>query len=121
MNAGFIRDLPKNLTQTFRATLEELQDADLLLHVVDSADTDRDAQIVAVERILTDLDLASTPRLLVYNKIDRLTPDERATLAASPQAITLSAPDAQTTRPLLAAMEEALWREGRMERGTLRE
>jgi GTP-binding protein HflX len=118
---GFIRDLPKDLAQAFRATLEELQDADLLLHVVDSADADRDAQIVAVERILTDLDLASTPRLLVYNKIDRLTPEERAGLATVPQAITLSAPDAQTTRPLLAAMEEALWREGRMERGTLRE
>jgi 50S ribosomal subunit-associated GTPase HflX len=59
--------------------------------------------------------------LLVYNKIDRLTPEQRAGLATVPQAITLSASDAQTTRPLLAAMEEALWREGRMERGTLRE
>jgi GTP-binding protein HflX len=116
---GFIRDLPKDLAQAFRATLEELQDADLLLHVVDSADADRDAQIVAVERILKDLELASTPRLLVYNKIDRLTPDERATLADNRQAISLSAPDAQSTRPLLAAVEEALWREGRMERGTL--
>ena len=118
---GFIRDLPKDLAQAFRATLEELQDADLLLHVVDSADPDREAQIVAVERILKDLDLASTPRLLVYNKIDRLTPEACAGLAADQQAIRLSAPDAQTTRPLLAAMEEALWREGRMERGTLQE
>jgi GTP-binding protein HflX len=109
------------LAQAFRATLEELQDADLLLHVVDAADADREAHIVAVERILNDLDLASTPRLLVYNKIDRLTPDERAGLAAAPQAIALSARDAQTTRPLLAAMEEALWREGRMQRGTLQE
>jgi GTPase len=118
---GFIRDLPKDLAQAFRATLEELQDADLLLHVVDSADPDREAQIVAVERILKDLDLASTPRLLVYNKIDRLTPEACAGLAADGQAIRLSAFDAQTTRPLLAAMEEALWREGRMERGTLQE
>jgi GTP-binding protein HflX len=93
----------------------------LLLHVVDSADADREAHIAAVERILNDLDLASTPRLLVYNKIDRLTPDERAGLAADRQAITLSARDAQTTRPLLAAIEEVLWREGRMERGTLQE
>jgi len=118
---GFIRDLPKDLAQAFRATLEELQDADLLLHVVDSADPDREAQIVAVERILKDLDLASTPRLLVYNKIDRLTPEACAGLAADGQAIRLSAFDAQTTRPLLAAMEEALWREGRMERGILQE
>jgi GTP-binding protein HflX len=116
---GFIRDLPKDLAQAFRATLEELQDADLFLHVVDSADPNREAQIVAVERILKDLDLASTPRLLVYNKIDRLPPDERARLAIDRQTITLSALDAQTTRPLLGAMEEVLWREGRMERGTL--
>jgi GTP-binding protein HflX len=118
---GFIRDLPKDLAQAFRATLEELQDADLLLHVVDVADPDREAQIVAVERILNDLDLAGTPRLLVYNKIDRLTPEARAGLVFERQAIVLSARDAQTARPLLAAMEEALWREGRMERGTLQE
>jgi GTP-binding protein HflX len=118
---GFIRDLPKDLAQAFRATLEELQDADLLLHIVDVADPDREAQIVAVERILKDLDLASTPRLLVYNKIDRLTPEERTGLAADRKAITVSARDAHTTRPLLAAVEEALWREGRMERGTLQE
>jgi len=116
---GFIRDLPKDLAQAFRATLEELQDADLLLHVVDAAYEDHEAHIVAVGRILNDLDLAGTPRLLVYNRIDRLTPDERAGLVAAPQAIALSARDAQSTRPLLAAMEEALWSEGRMQRRAL--
>jgi GTPase len=116
---GFIRDLPKDLAEAFRATLEELQDADLLLHVVDGSDPDREAHITAVERILKDLDLASTPRLLVFNKSDRLTPQERDLLVAAPGTIAISALDAQSTRPLLAAVEDALWREGRMERGTL--
>jgi GTP-binding protein HflX len=116
---GFIRDLPKDLAQAFQATLEELQDADLLLHVVDGSDPDRDAHITAVERILKDLDLASTPRLLVYNKMDRLTPEERELVSATTGVIPISALNAQSTRPLLGAMEDALWREGRIERGTL--
>ena len=70
---GFIRDLPRDLAQAFRATLEELDEADLLLHVVDAADPDNEQQIAAVERILTDLGLAETPRLLVMNKVDLLT------------------------------------------------
>jgi len=116
---GFIRDLPKDLAQAFRATLEELQDADLLLHVVDSADPDREAQIAAVERILQELDLASTPRLLVFNKIDLVSPEMREQITVLPGAVSISALDAESTRPLLAAVEDALWREGRMERGTL--
>jgi GTP-binding protein HflX len=110
---GFIRDLPKDLAQAFHATLEELDDADLLLHVVDAADPDRDAHITAVERILGDLHLAETPRLLVYNKVDRLLPEERAILEGSTgQTLAISALDRKTVAPLLAAMEEALWREG---------
>jgi GTP-binding protein HflX len=116
---GFIRDLPKDLAQAFQATLEELQDADLLLHVVDGADPDRDAHIVAVERILKDLDLSGTPRLLVYNKMDRLSAEERELVSTTTGVIPISALNAQSTRPLLGAMEDALWREGRMERGTL--
>jgi GTP-binding protein HflX len=109
---GFIRDLPKDLAEAFRATLEELAQADLLVHLVDAADPDRDAHIVAVERILRDLDLAETPRLLVYNKIDRLLPEERSILAAGGQRLAISALDRKTVLPLLAAIEHALWREG---------
>jgi len=109
---GFIRDLPKDLAQAFHATLEELDDADLLLHVVDSADPDRDAHIAAVERILKDLDLAETPRLLVYNKADRLLPEEKSILEASGRNLAISALDRKTILPLLSAMEMALWREG---------
>jgi GTP-binding protein HflX len=109
---GFIRDLPKDLAQAFHATLEELDDADLLLHVVDAADPDRDAHIAAVERILGDLELAETPRLLVYNKVDRLLPEEKAILVASGRNLAISAIERPTILPLLAAMEQALWREG---------
>ncbi len=109
---GFIRDLPKDLAQAFHATLEELEGADLLLHVVDGADPDRDAHIAAVERILKDLELAETPRLLVYNKVDRLLPEEREILSAGGRNLAISALDRKTVLPLLAAVEHALWREG---------
>jgi GTP-binding protein HflX len=109
---GFIRDLPKDLAQAFHATLEELDDADLLLQVVDASDADRDAQITAVERILKDLDLAETPRLLVYNKADRLLPEEKSILEDGGRNLAISALDRKSVLPLLAAMEDALWREG---------
>jgi GTP-binding protein HflX len=116
---GFIRDLPRDLAQAFRATLEELDEADLLVHVVDAADPDHGEQMAAVERILGDLGLAETPRLLVMNKMDLVPPDQReAVLRAEggADAIALSACDRHTTGPLLAAVELALWREGRLER-----
>lgn len=118
---GFIRDLPKDLAQAFHATLEELDDADLLLHVVDAGDPDRDAHITAVERILKDLELAETPRLLVYNKIDRLLPEEKAILEGNGNTLTISALDRKTVLPLLTAMETALWREGHEVRGGYRD
>ena len=66
---GFIRDLPQDLVAAFRATLEELDDADLLLHVVDASDPAHDAQVEAVEQILETLGLLSKPRILVWNKV----------------------------------------------------
>jgi GTP-binding protein HflX len=116
---GFIRDLPRDLAQAFRATLEELDEADLLVHVVDAADPDHGEQMAAVERILGDLGLGETPRLLVMNKMDLVPPDQREGVLraeAGPDAIALSARDRHTTGPLLAAVELALWREGRLER-----
>src|SRR5207248_4823780 len=64
---GFIRDLPKDLVNAFRATLEELEEADLLLHVVDASDPRHEDQARAVERVLATLDVEGTPRLLVFN------------------------------------------------------
>jgi GTP-binding protein HflX len=111
---GFIRDLPKDLARAFRATLEELDEADLLLHVVDASDPDRDQHIAAVERILADLGLGETPRLMVYNKADRIAPEERALLDSLPGTVAIAAIDPASTAPLLGTMEQALWREGRL-------
>ena len=117
---GFIRDLPTDLARAFRATLEELDEADLLLHVVDAADPAHEQQIAAVEAILGDLGLAETPRILVMNKIDLLPDEERARLGrgAAPDlpVVPISAADGGTTPPLLAAVESALWRGGRIDR-----
>ncbi len=67
---GFIRDLPHALVAAFQATLEETAQADLLLHVVDSASEDRDAQIAAVNQVLAEIGAADVPQVLVWNKID---------------------------------------------------
>jgi GTPase len=119
---GFIRDLPRDLAQAFRATLEELDEADLLVHVVDAADPAREQQTAAVEAILADLGLAETPRLVVLNKMDLVPEEERDVLLRAARVeggkpvVGLSATDAITTTPLLAAIEDALWRDGRLGR-----
>jgi GTP-binding protein HflX len=117
---GFIRDLPADLARAFRATLEELDEADLLLQVVDAADPAHEQQIAAVETILGDLGLAETARILVMNKIDLLPDEERARVGrgGTPElpVVPISAADATTTPPLLAAVEAALWREGLLDR-----
>lgn len=89
---GFIRNLPKELVEAFRATLEELESADLLLHVADAAHPDFDRQMESVGNILADLDLSGIPRLLILNKWDAADADTRsALLAAYPQALPVSA------------------------------
>lgn len=67
---GFITDLPKDLVSAFRATLEELRDADLLVHVLDASNPDWPRQRVAVDTQLHDLELDAKPRIIVFNKID---------------------------------------------------
>src|SRR3954471_18467931 len=74
---GFIRQLPHTLVAAFRATLEETVHADLLLHVVDASSDDRDAQIDAVNEVLTEIGGDSIPQVLVLNKIDRTAFDPR--------------------------------------------
>ena len=69
---GFIRGLPHQLVDAFKSTLEESIEADLLLHVIDAAAPARDAQMAEVDRVLAEIGAASVPRLLVFNKIDRL-------------------------------------------------
>ena len=68
---GFIRRLPHTLVEAFRATLEETVRADVLLHVVDAASEDREAQIAAVNQVLAEISAHSVPQVMVMNKIDR--------------------------------------------------
>ncbi len=75
---GFIHDLPEDLRTAFRATLEEIASASVLLHVLDAADSRRDRRRRAVETLLGDLGLEDIPRILLCNKVDRLDPEARA-------------------------------------------
>ena len=102
---GFIRDLPKDLMIAFRATLEELENADLLLHVIDISNPRHEAQIQSVERILADLKLQNTKMVRVLNKMDLVDPPTRLRLSRQLQGITVSARSKTTLRPLIEKME----------------
>jgi GTP-binding protein HflX len=89
---GFIDRLPHALVAAFRATLEEVAEADLVLHVIDAAATDRDRRIAAVRQVLDEVDATDVPLIEVYNKADQLTPDERRRLQErDPSSLLLSA------------------------------
>jgi GTP-binding protein HflX len=106
---GFIRDLPPDLVAAFRATLEELGEADLLLHVVDAAAPDLERRMAAVRRVIDELGLAETPELLVFNQIDRLPPGQGRLLAQRHGGVAISALGQTGLDELLAAVEGCLW------------
>ena len=102
---GFIRDLPKDLFTAFRSTFDETQDADLLLHVIDASDPCRSEHVETTEKLLVDLGLERVPRILVFNKCDKLeTP--QATLAG--RGVPISALDPSSLGPLKRAIEERI-------------
>ena len=101
--------MPGGLVGAFRATLEELDDADLLLHVADLADPSCEEQIRAVEKLLGELGLAEKPVLRVLNKVDLLASDEREARVAGLGGIGISARDPSTFGPLLDALERRFW------------
>jgi GTP-binding protein HflX len=103
---GFITALPKELINAFRATLEELENADLLLHVIDASNPDWPRQRASVETILRDLHVDEKPTLLVFNKIDRLVDGARAGLP--PGALDVSAASGDGLDRLRAAILERL-------------
>jgi len=105
---GFIADLPEDLVAAFRATLEELEDADLLLHVIDVADPRIDDKINAVEALLRELDLSNIPILRVLNKADLLDAEHVADLARRLDGVTVSATRREGLAELIAAAEERL-------------
>ena len=102
---GFIRDLPPDLVNAFRATLEELADADVLLHVVDAADPDIERKMDAVNRVLEDLELQALPRLIVMNKADCVEPAFAEGLCHSFEAVAVSALRREGLAELMAAAE----------------
>jgi GTPase len=102
---GFIDRLPHSLVAAFRATLEEVAAADLLLHVIDAADPDRDAHMEAVRSVLVDVEAERVPVVDVYNKSDRLDAAERARLRHYPGAVCVSALTGDGREDLIAAIE----------------
>jgi GTP-binding protein HflX len=106
---GFIERLPHSLVAAFRATLEEVAGADLLVHVIDASNPERDRQITAVRTVLADVEAETVPTLEVYNKCDRLDEGERGRLRAiSPGALCVSAITGDGREDLIAAIEARL-------------
>lgn len=106
---GFIDRLPHALVAAFRATLEEVADADLILHVIDAAAPDRDRRMAAVRQVLEEVEAIDVPLVEVYNKSDQLTVDERRRLLdAEPGALTISALSGEGADELVDAVASRL-------------
>ncbi len=113
---GFVRDLPHELVAAFRSTLMEAREADLLLHVVDSADPERDQRIAQVDALVESIGAGSIPQLRVYNKVDRQgrAPELSRDAAGQPSAVWLSAATGAGVDLLQGALQEifgqaAMW------------
>ncbi len=102
---GFIRDLPKDLFAAFRATFDETQDADLLLHVVDASDPCRGEHVETTEQLLVELGLERIPRIVVFNKCDRL---QTIPATLRDRGIPISAVQPDTLEPLKRAIDDRL-------------
>ncbi|WP_136525853.1 GTPase HflX [Geomonas ferrireducens] len=115
---GFIRSLPKSLMGAFKATLEELKDADLLIHLVDCSNPRMEEQINQVNTILAELELSQKPMLLVFNKMDLLPELKKGDplafmkvrqLTRKYGAITISAADRKSLEPLMKELQHRFW------------
>jgi len=107
---GFIRELPPDLIAAFRATLDELRDADVLVHVIDASSPRLAEQVASVELILADLGLQNIPMIRVLNKEDLVEPLEMADYQRQYGGIAISAMDASTLPPLIRVLEDTLCR-----------
>ncbi len=106
---GFVRNLPGSLMEAFAATLEELHDADLLLHVVDASSPRLEEQINTVEQILANLDLKKIHTLLVLNKADLLTPEGAKALSKKMGGLAVSALHPPGLSILIEKIEAFIW------------
>ena len=111
---GFIRNLPDELLQAFKATFEELYEADMLVHVIDASNPRFPDQIAVVEKQLRELDLDKIPCLRVLNKIDLIAEETAAILRREYQAVSLCALDADTFKPFINAAQETIGRHSPM-------
>ncbi|MEO6914005.1 MAG: GTPase, partial [Candidatus Baltobacteraceae bacterium] len=101
---GFITALPQELINAFRATLEELDEADLLLHVVDASNPDWPRQMASVRQILGDLQLEAKPGIVVFNKCDAI----RGEVPHEPGALAISAKSGVGVQELKRELRERL-------------
>ena len=118
---GFIQKLPTELVASFRATLEELSDADLLVHLVDITHPNAEEQYQTVERTLADLGLGAKPRIVAFNKVDLIAPHDGAALESvaaglrtkNPEAVLISAARGWNLELLLETVQRQLELSGR--------
>jgi GTP-binding protein HflX len=110
---GFIHELPEDLVNAFKATLEELDESDLLVHLVDLSHENFEERMEAVNRILRDIGLGDKEQLLVFNKIDRVEDKAVHALCRRHDAIPVSALDLDTAQPLVDEIENRLFRQSR--------
>lgn len=106
---GFIQKLPHTLVSAFRATLEEVVEADLLLHVVDGSSQQYEKQMIAVMEVLRELGAADKPQIVVFNKRDHITNEHRLEqMARWEHSVTVSALEPETLAELIARLERFL-------------
>ena len=111
---GFVAHLPHQLVEAFHSTLEEVADADVILHVVDGSDADPRAQLTAVREVLRDIGAREVPELVVINKADAADPIELEGLRlAEPKSVVVSAVTGEGIDKLLAELDELLPRRQR--------
>ena len=110
---GFIRELPPELLEAFRATLEEIETSSLILHVVDASQPDYPERMAAVVGILEGLKLGDIPLLVVYNKADLLSAEARAELGSGDDHVLVSAVTGEGTEALVARIGALLKENGK--------
>ncbi len=106
---GFIRDLPADLLAAFRATLEEIREANVIVHVVDASHEDLSFQMESVQRLLVEMGYTGIPQICVLNKIDKLSELEVKLLAKKLDALALCALDKESSTGLLRRLETLLF------------
>ncbi|GIP19950.1 GTPase HflX [Paenibacillus sp. J22TS3] len=105
---GFIQNLPHDLVASFRATLEEANEANLILHVVDASAETRDEQMKVVDRILDELGASSTPQVILYNKKDLCTPEQLQLLPSDENHLKISAYDEHDLQMVRQVIQDRL-------------